>query len=295
MQRRRVHNAQMTPISRSPRLPALSSTASPWVIGDVQGCLDCLLKLVEQLPADASLWLTGDLINRGPQSLASLRWAMAQGDRLVTVLGNHDLHLLAVANGIRKAHGSDTLDEILAAPDRDELIDWLRRRPLAHHDHGWLMVHAGVLPQWDVAQTLALAGEVETALRGDGWVDFLRQMYGNEPARWDDSLAGADRLRVIINALTRLRFCTPDGRIDFAAKAGLDHAPPGLMPWFDVPQRATRGAPIVFGHWSSLGLMQRPDLLAVDTGCVWGGALTAVRLDDRAVRTQACPAAAAWE
>jgi bis(5'-nucleosyl)-tetraphosphatase (symmetrical) len=259
-----------------------------WAIGDLQGCLDCLLCLLPQLPAHARLWMPGDIVNRGPRSADSLRWAMSQGERLVTVLGNHDLHLLAVAAGIRRAHRTDTLDDILGAPDRDALIDWVRSRPLAHFEHGWLMVHAGVLPQWSVERTLELAAEVQRVLSGPDWIGFLREMYGNEPAAWSDSLRGNERLRVIVNALTRIRFCTPDGRMDFAAKEGVDHAPDGYLPWFEVPGRASRGTPIVFGHWAALGFMDRPDLLSIDTGCVWGRELTAVRLSDRARRSVSC-------
>lgn len=259
-----------------------------WAIGDLQGCLGSLLRLLPQLPADARLWMPGDIVNRGPRSADSLRWAMSQGERLVAVLGNHDLHLLAVAAGIRRAHRTDTLDDILGAPDRDALIDWVRSRPLAHFEHGWLMVHAGVLPQWSVERTLELAAEVQRVLSGPDWIGFLREMYGNEPAAWSDSLRGNDRLRVIVNALTRIRFCTPDGRMDFAAKEGVDHAPDGYLPWFEVPGRASRGTPIVFGHWAALGFMDRPDLLSIDTGCVWGRELTAVRLSDRTRRSVSC-------
>lgn len=259
-----------------------------WAIGDLQGCLDCLLRLLPQLPGDARLWMPGDLVNRGPRSLDSLRWAMAQGERVTVVLGNHDLHLLAVAAGIRRAHRTDTLADILAAPDRDALIDWVRSRPLAHFGHGWLMVHAGVLPQWSVERTLELADEVHRMLAGPRWLDFLREMYGNQPAEWSDALRGHDRLRVVVNALTRIRFCTPAGRMDFAAKEGLDHAPAGYLPWFEVPGRASAGTPIVFGHWAALGFMDRPDLLAIDTGCVWGRELTAARLSDRTVRRVQC-------
>jgi bis(5'-nucleosyl)-tetraphosphatase (symmetrical) len=269
--------------------PHAAPSPETWVVGDLQGCLDSLLQLAATLPADARLWLTGDLVNRGPRSADSLRWAMAQGDRLVTVLGNHDLHLLAVAAGIRKPHRDDTLDDILAAPDRDALIDWLRARPLAHFEQGWLMVHAGVLPQWSVARTLELAGEVQAVLAGPHWQAFLREMYGNEPARWHDALAGHDRLRVIVNALTRLRFCTAEGTMEFRTKEGAGGAPEGHYPWFDIPGRATAGTPMVFGHWSTLGLVDRPDLLAIDTGCVWGGQLTAVRLADRKLRQVRCP------
>jgi len=254
-----------------------------WAIGDLQGCLDSLLALLPEIPPEARLWLVGDVVNRGPRSLDTLRWAMRQGERVVTVLGNHDLHLLVVAAGIRRAHRGDTLDEILAAPDRAELIDWLRTRPLAHFEHGWLMVHAGMLPQWTVAHALELADEVHQVLAGPHWLDFLRDMYGDEPAQWSESLRGHDRLRVIVNAFTRLRFCTAGGRMEFSAKEGIETAPPGCLPWFDVRARASAGTPIVFGHWAALGLIERPDLLSIDTGCVWGRQLTAVRLNDRRI------------
>jgi bis(5'-nucleosyl)-tetraphosphatase (symmetrical) len=264
-----------------------------WAIGDLQGCLTPMLELHAQLPPDARLWLTGDIVNRGPQSLDSLRWAIAQGDRLVTVLGNHDLHLLAVIAGVRAPHRDDTLDDILAAPDRDALVDWIRTRPLAHLEHGWLMVHAGLLPQWSAARAIELADEVHQVLAGPGWLDFVRVMYGNQPDRWDDALEGHDRLRTIVNAFTRLRFCTTEGRMEFATKEGAGAAPPHHHPWFDVPGRASAGTPIVFGHWSSLGLLQRADLLGIDTGCVWGGCLTAVRLSDRRLMQVTCPPAQA--
>jgi bis(5'-nucleosyl)-tetraphosphatase (symmetrical) len=278
----------------------------PVAIGDIQGCHDCLTALLAQIdaPSPASprtpaspgrperLWLTGDLVNRGPASLATLRWAHAHRDRLVTVLGNHDLHLLAVHAGIRPAHRSDTLDEILRAPDRDLLLDWLRGQPLAHLEDGHLMVHAGVLPGWSAARTVALADEVRTVLSGPGWRDFLASMYGNYPLAWDDALRGADRLRVIVNALTRLRFCTDAGHMEFATKDGAGSAPPGYRPWFEVPGRASADVTIVFGHWSTLGFVDRPGLLGLDTGCVWGGALTAVRLATRERLQVGCPRAA---
>ncbi len=259
-----------------------------WAIGDLQGCLPSLLRLRDQLPDDATLWLTGDLVNRGPESLATLRWASRQGKALTTVLGNHDLHLLAVAAGIRKPHRGDTFGDILAAPDRDELLDWLRRQPLAHFEGGWLLVHAGVLPQWTVSRTLELAREASHVLSGSNWIDFLKEMYGNQPASWDDRLSGSARLRVIINALTRLRFCSQDGEMEFATKEGLDQAPSGFLPWFEVPGRMSASTPIVFGHWSTLGLIDRPNLLAIDTGCVWGRQLSAIRLHDRARRQIDC-------
>lgn len=270
--------------------------APTYAIGDIQGCLACLLALVARIDAESRdgpprLWLCGDLVNRGPQSLETLRWAMAHEDRLVTVLGNHDLHLLAVAAGLRPAHHSDTLDAILEAPDRDTLIDWLRHRPLAHREDGMLLVHAGVLPQWSADQVMSLAEEVSAVLRGPDWTAFLRVMYGNQPDRWDDRLVGADRLRVVINALTRLRFCAPDGRMEFTTKEGAGSAPPGYLPWFEVPGRASADTTVVFGHWSTLGLVNRPRLLGLDTGCVWGGRLTAVRLADRHLLDLACPQA----
>ncbi len=266
-------------------------------IGDLQGCYDGLTAVlraagVAQHGDGEALWLVGDLVNRGPKSLETLRWARSLGDRLVTVLGNHDLNLLAVAAGLRRPHRSDTLDEILAAPDREELLDWLRHRPLAHAASGYLMVHAGVLPPWDAARVVALASEVEAALRGPDWRAFLRDMYGDTPARWDDTLTGLDRLRVIVNALTRMRLLSTDGSMEFETKEGLGAAPEGFMPWFDVPGRASAGTTLVTGHWSTLGLVVRPDLLALDTGCVWGGELTAVRLETREVFRAACPRAA---
>ena len=258
-----------------------------YLIGDVQGCCAPLKTLLAQLgfsPSRDHVHVLGDLVNRGPKSLETLRWAMQNDHRLVCVLGNHDLHLLAVAAGIRPAHPDDTLNAILEAPDRDDLLDWLRRRPLAHHENGHLLVHAGVLPQWDADRVLCLAAEVEHVLAGPNWIDFLRTMYGNEPARWNNDLRGNDRLRVIVNALTRLRFCTPDGTMQFRAKGGPERAPAGQVPWYAAPGRATAGTTtVVFGHWSAVGLMIRKDLVALDSGCVWGGALSAVRLDDRSV------------
>jgi bis(5'-nucleosyl)-tetraphosphatase (symmetrical) len=254
---------------------------SLYLIGDVQGCDAALARLLDEIafsPSRDRLVLLGDLVNRGPQSLAVLRRVMALQGAAQCLLGNHDLHLLALAQGIRAPHRSDTLGDILNAPERAALLDWLRQRPLALHEAGVLMVHAGVLPQWTAPQTLALAHEVEDALRSPGWDAFLAVMYGNLPDRWDDALHGPPRWRVIVNALTRLRFCTPDGRMDFHAKGDANNAPPGLLPWFDVPERRTRDTVIAFGHWSTLGWFSRADVLGLDTGCVWGGGLTAVRL-----------------
>ncbi|MEX1165732.1 MAG: symmetrical bis(5'-nucleosyl)-tetraphosphatase [Hydrogenophaga sp.] len=255
---------------------------SLYLIGDLQGCDEALGRLLNKIDFSASrdsLVLLGDLVNRGPDSLAVLRRLIALDASAQCLLGNHDLHLLAVSQGVRKPHRSDTLDAILQAPDRASLIDWLRMRPLALHMQGWLMVHAGVLPQWDTAQTLAHASEVESVLRGDAWGDFIHEMYGNQPAAWHPNLTGADRLRVIVNALTRLRFCSTEGVMEFDTKSSAAAAPEGFMPWYEVTSRRTADTPIAFGHWSTLkGTAQRQSVLALDTGCVWGGCLTAARI-----------------
>ena len=252
-----------------------------YLIGDVQGCDSALGRLLEKIDFSASrdtLYVLGDLVNRGPESGAVLRRLMGYGGAAHCLLGNHDLSLLAVAHGRRAPHRNDTMDSVLLAADRGEAIEWLRHQRMAIRAQGLLMVHGGVLPQWDTAQTLSLAAEVEQTLRGPGLVDFLSEMYGNQPARWDDDLKGADRLRVIVNALTRLRFCTPEGVMDLKASGGLVDAPPGYLPWFDVPGRKTAGETIAFGHWSTLGFMRRADIISMDTGCVWGGCLSALRL-----------------
>ena len=269
-----------------------------YAIGDLQGCAHeaqvLLNRIAEDAPGAARIVFVGDLINRGPASLAALRkvfrLSVDSGGRVDAVLGNHDLHLLAVACGAQALSKSDTLAEILAAPDCDQLIAWLRCRPLALMECGHLLVHAGVLPQWSAQQTLALAAEVEQVLRGPGWIDFLGQMYGNEPARWDDALTGPARLRCIVNALTRMRLCTPDGTMDFTHKESAG-APPGstLLPWFDLPHRRSAGTPVVFGHWSALGVLMRPDVIGLDSGCVWGGKLTAVCLDHLSLLEVDCP------
>jgi bis(5'-nucleosyl)-tetraphosphatase (symmetrical) len=256
-----------------------------YLIGDVQGCCDALERLLQRIdfsPSRDRLWLLGDLVNRGPQSLATLRKLAALGDAATCLLGNHDLHLLAAHHGVRRPHNGDTLDDILAAPDRDTLMQWLRHQRMAVFEAGWLMVHAGVVPQWSRDDTLALAAEVEAVLRGPDLPGFLHAMYGNEPARWDDGLSGTDRLRFTVNVLTRLRFCTADGHMDFKTKDGSGAAPAGYMPWFEVPGRKTADTPIAFGHWSTLGLLNEPMLLGLDTGCVWGGQLTAARVDGAA-------------
>lgn len=256
-----------------------------YLIGDVQGCDGALQRLLDELafsPSRDTLYLLGDLVNRGPDSAAVLRRLMGYGDAARCLLGNHDLHLLAIAHGVRPPHRSDTVHDVLQAGDRPALLDWLRRQPLALREtvagEEILMVHAGVLPGWDADKTMALAGELEAVLRGPDLPGFLHRMYGNEPVRWDDALGGDARLRVIVNALTRLRFCTAAGEMEFASKEGAAGAPPGYLPWFDVPGRRTAAVTVAFGHWSTLGWLHRPDVLALDTGCVWGGALSAVRL-----------------
>jgi len=253
-----------------------------YLLGDLQGCCDPLERLLQTIdfsPSRDHLYVLGDLVNRGPDSLGVLRRLRGLGNAATSLLGNHDLHLLAVAHGVRKPHRSDTLGAILTAPDREDWLDWIRQQRLAVHEQGWLMVHAGVVPQWDAAQTVALAREVEAMLAGPDLGEFLASMYGNEPTRWDDSLQGVPRWRCVVNVLTRLRFCAEDGTMEFATKDGSDGAPEGFMPWFEVPGRRTAGTPVAFGHWSTLGLINRDDLLALDTGCVWGGQLSAVRVD----------------
>ena len=260
---------------------------SLYLIGDLQGCDAPLARLLDEIsfsPSTDTLYLLGDLVNRGPDSLGVLRRLSALGDAAQCLLGNHDLHALAVCLGVRKTKRNDTLEALIAANDKPYLFDWLRHRPMAIQAHGWLMVHAGVLPQWTAEQTLALAAEVEHVLRGPDIKTELTQMYGNAPAAWHDELIGSDRLRVIINALTRLRFCTADGLMDFSSNDSADNPPAGFMPWFDVPGRLTEHQPIAFGHWSTLRrgnqhtTQMRSNTLPLDTGCVWGGCLTTAKL-----------------
>jgi bis(5'-nucleosyl)-tetraphosphatase (symmetrical) len=267
-----------------------------FAIGDVQGCFEALRALLVAIAFDGRrdrLWFVGDLVNRGPASLETLRFVRDLGKRCITVLGNHDLHLLALAHGNARRREDDTLDDVLAAPDREELLGWLRGLPMIHAESGHVLVHAGLLPQWDVAKARALAAEVEAALRGPGHREFLAQLYGSRPEYWDDGLQGIDRLRVIVNAMTRLRFCTPDGVMEFQSKGETVNAPPGYLPWFDVPGRKSAGDTVICGHWSALGLRTMPNLLALDSGCVWGGRLTAIRLEDRRVYEVPCEAARA--
>jgi bis(5'-nucleosyl)-tetraphosphatase (symmetrical) len=263
-----------------------------YVIGDLQGCNDPLLRLLETIrfdPATDRLWFVGDLVNRGPDSLAVLRFIKGLGDAAVCVLGNHDLHLLALAEGYGRAHKGDTLDAVLAAPDRDELLAWLRQRRLAWREGNWLMVHAGVLPAWTADAALACAAEAEAALQGPRYREFFMQMYGNAPVAWDDALDGVERLRVIVNAFTRLRYCSAAGEMEFHHKGAPGTQPAGWLPWFEVPGRKSADVTCIIGHWSTLGLVNRPDLVALDTGCLWGGRLTALRLEDRQVFAVNCP------
>lgn len=266
-----------------------------YAVGDLQGCLQplqCLLREVAFDPSEDKLWLVGDLVNRGPQSLETLRFLYAMRDSLVCVLGNHDLHLLAVAHNIERLKKSDTLQEILAAPDRTELIDWLRQQKLLHYDaeRDCILVHAGIPPQWTLAKALKRAAEVEAALQDEQRLPlFLEGMYGNQPTLWDKDLQGVTRLRVITNYFTRMRFCTPAGELEFNSKEGLDSAPAGFAPWFSYPERKTRAHKIVFGHWAALeGQCTAANVLALDTGCVWGGRMTLLNLDSGAIHQCSC-------
>jgi bis(5'-nucleosyl)-tetraphosphatase (symmetrical) len=255
-----------------------------YAVGDIQGCYHELVQMLEVIQFDDKkdqLWLVGDLVNRGADSLSVLRLVKSMGDAAITVLGNHDLHLLAVAAGVAELHHSDTLDEILGAPDRDELLTWLRQQRMLHVQDNHVLLHAGLSPDWSVQQAQQLAHEVEDALRSADYATFLEKMYGNTPHQWDDGLTGYARLRVITNALTRMRICTLQGEMQFRFKGEIDDVPQGYVPWFDVPKRASADAVVIFGHWSALGLLVKPNVIALDTGCLWGGAMTAIRLEDR--------------
>jgi len=257
-----------------------------YAIGDIQGCFASLSRLLEHCafdPAQDKLWLVGDLVNRGPRSLETLRFVRNLGSAAITVLGNHDLTLLMAAEGFGKRGKGDTFDELLAAPDRDELLHWLRHQPLCHVEGSYCLVHAGLLPQWTVSRARELAIEVESALAGPDWREFMANMWGSEPASWQDELEAWPRLRVIVNAMTRMRFCSPEGVMDFRIKGEVAKAPEGFIPWFEVPWRRSAESVLITGHWSALGLKIMPNLLAIDSGCLWGGALTAIRLEDRAI------------
>lgn len=277
-------------IERAPALlirPPRPTSVAPvawYAVGDIQGCgaqFDALLKAVSFRPSRDRLWLVGDLVNRGPDSLGVLRRVMQLGRSTTSVLGNHDLHLLATVAGGRALSQTDTFGDVLAAPDARKIVDWLRRRPLLHYDarSRRVLVHAGIPPVWTLTQARREARQVQSALRGPQWRKALRHMYGNQPAQWSESLDRTSKHRYTINALTRMRYCDESGRLDFS-----ESGPPGtqrkdLMPWFDAPDRRARNVQIVFGHWAALGLVRRADIAALDSGCVWGGSLTAVRLD----------------
>lgn len=258
-----------------------------YAIGDVQGCFDELLKLLDIIRFDPSvdqLWFAGDLVNRGPKSLQTLRFVKGLGKSAITVLGNHDLHLLATANHIRKAHGKDTLQTVLEAPDRDELLLWLRQQPLFHYNDDFCLLHAGLPPQWDFAMARKMALKVENVLKSPDYQDFLQHMYGNTPDIWNKNMKGMDRLRFITNCFTRMRYCTLEGQLDFKHKGALTTQPQHLLPWFTVPARASRHLSIIFGHWSTLGYYQKHNCYGLDTGCLWGGELTAIRLGKKIKR-----------
>ncbi|MEE9103536.1 symmetrical bis(5'-nucleosyl)-tetraphosphatase [Pseudomonas nitroreducens] len=257
-----------------------------YAVGDLQGCLEplkCLLDQVKFDPAKDKLWLVGDLVNRGPASLETLRYLYSIRESLVCVLGNHDLHLVAVAYNTERLKKNDTLREIIEAPDCAELIEWLRQQRLVYHDaaRDFTLVHAGIPPQWTIEKSLQRAAEVEAVLHDDEQLPlFLDGMYGNEPAKWDKKLHGIERLRVITNYFTRMRFCTPEGKLDLKSKEGLDTAPPGYAPWFSYAERKAAGRKVIFGHWAALeGLCDVPGLFALDTGCVWGGSMTLLNVD----------------
>ncbi|GJL65629.1 MAG: bis(5'-nucleosyl)-tetraphosphatase, symmetrical [Nitrospirales bacterium] len=265
---------------------------STYVIGDIQGCFKALRKLVKRIQFDAAcdrLWLVGDLVNRGPDSLAVLRYIKDLGPAAVTVLGNHDLHLLAIWSGVAKLHHKDTLAEVLSAPDCDELLTWLRFRPIIHLENGYLMLHAGILPQWTAAQAVVLAREVEAALQSENFVELLPYIYFRQPhIVWSKNLLYHDRLSFSANVLTRLRMCAPDGAPDFSFKGLPDQAENGFVPWFQAPGRSISHEVVIFGHWSALGLYIHDKLLGLDSGCVWGRALTALRLEDRKLFQVSC-------
>lgn len=263
-----------------------------YAFGDIQGCYDPLRRLFDYVrfdPASDQAWFVGDLVNRGPQSLEVLRFVKGLGAAASVVQGNHDLHMLMQSEGYGKTNKEDTFGDVLMAPDCDELLAWLRVQPLFHVEGDYAMVHAGLLPQWSVAQAQALSDEVVAALSAPDYRDFLAHMWGSEPVAWADDLEGWDRLRVIVNAMTRMRFCTAAGAMEFRTKGPPDRPPPDCVPWFEVPGRVSADHAIVCGHWSALGFRQTDKLLALDSGCLWGGRLTCVRLDDRRVFQLPCP------
>ncbi len=264
-----------------------------YAFGDIQGCLTPLRRLLDLIrfdPAADRLWFTGDLVNRGPRSLDVLRFLHGLDARCVIVLGNHDLHLLAVHSGVTPLRERDTLHDVLHAPDAEALLDWLRRRPLLHREGDYLLVHAGILPQWDIAQARSLAGEVETALRSDDYRTFLPFIYRSEATRWDDAMPSPARLGFAANVFTRMRLCSPDGVLDLDFKGPPEQAGAGLLPWFHIAPRHPRAETVLFGHWSALGVRVEERIIALDGGCVWGHALACLRLEDRTIHTVACEA-----
>ncbi len=257
-----------------------------YAIGDIQGCFHAFMALLVRLrfnPKQDKLWLVGDIINRGSGSLEVLRWCFLHQDSLKIVLGNHDLHALAVVHNVKPAHKYDTLQSSIDAPDSDVLFTWLRHQSLMIEENGYVMVHAGLFPQWTIEQAISLASEVEYALQADSFHNFLSNMYGNSPNVWHDNLSGIDRLRAITNAMTRMRICSLEGEMEFEFKGAMRDIPSGFIPWFDVAARRSQDAKIICGHWSALGLRQRDNIHALDTGCLWGGQLTAMCLETREI------------
>ncbi len=260
---------------------------SIYAIGDIQGCYDELLRLLDVIQfneTDDQLWFAGDLVNRGPKSLQTLRFVKSLGHSAITVLGNHDLHLIATALKQRKPHKKDSLSQILEAPDRDELLHWLRHRALFHHNNEFCLLHAGLPPQWDFSQTQKMAEKVEKILRGSDYINFFKTMYGDKPDIWDKDLSSIDKARFIVNCFTRMRYCDANGKLDFHYKGPLGSQPENLMPWFKVPGRKSADMKIIFGHWSTLGFHQSHNCYAIDTGCLWGGELTALKLGKKVTK-----------
>jgi bis(5'-nucleosyl)-tetraphosphatase (symmetrical) len=254
---------------------------SIYAIGDIQGCFDQLQRLLDIIEFDNKkdqLWFCGDLVNRGPKSLETLRFVKDLGNAAITVLGNHDLHLLATANQQKKAKPKDSFNPILAAPDKEELLDWLRYRPLFHYNDDFCLIHAGLPPQWSFKKIKKMAKKAEQVLQSPEYVTFLKGMYGNKPDTWSKDLSGMDEIRFIINCFTRMRYCEANGKLDFDNKGPLGSQPKNLMPWFELPNRESANLKIIFGHWSALGFYQKNNCFCIDTGCLWGGQLTALKL-----------------
>jgi bis(5'-nucleosyl)-tetraphosphatase (symmetrical) len=259
-----------------------------YAIGDIQGCFDDLMRLLNVIEFDKKsdqLWFAGDLVNRGPKSLETLRFVKSLGSSAVTVLGNHDLHLLATAFKQRTPHKKDSLSDVLQAPDCDELLNWLRHRPLFHYNDSFCLLHAGLPPQWDFSKTKAMAEKAEKMLQGSNHLAFFKAMYGDKPNCWSNDLKGMERIRFIVNCFTRMRYCDENGRLDFKHNGAIGTQPKHLIPWFTVPKRQSMDMQIIFGHWSTLGYYQGNNCYAIDTGCLWGGQLTAIKLGKKVKRT----------